>query len=55
MEDSVYITITSIVAIVLLECVNMIVYGTDGTILLTVIAVVAGLAGYTAGDIVRKR
>lgn len=55
MENSIYITITSIVAIMLLECVNMIVYGTDGTILLTVIAVVAGLAGYSVGDMIKKR
>jgi len=49
MEEKTMKTLVAIVCITALEVVNLIYYGVDGTILVGVVAVIAGLGGYAVG------
>lgn len=48
------VTITAIVAITVLEIVALL-KGIDGTLMATVVAAIAGLGGYTLGQVLKQR
>jgi len=49
MKDKTILKIVAILSITVLEIINLIFYKIDGAILSSVIAVIAGLAGYEYG------
>lgn len=48
------VTITAIVAITVLEAIALF-KGIDGTLMATVVAAIAGLGGYTLGQVMKQR
>jgi len=55
MKESTILAITGMVCLTALECVNMAVFGTDGTILTGIASLIAGLAGYHLKATVNQR
>lgn len=55
MEDATAIKIAAILAITILEAIAIVVLKIDGVLLSGVIAVIAGLAGYTVGTYRAKK
>ncbi|MEM4847115.1 MAG: hypothetical protein QW794_05095 [Thermosphaera sp.] len=49
MRDETLVKLVAIVALVILEVVNMFTLGYDGNVLLTIGAIIGGIAGYEIG------
>jgi hypothetical protein len=54
MDESTLVKVVAIVALTVLEIVNMLTMKIDGNVLLTIGAIIGGIAGYEIGR-VRKR
>jgi len=55
MEDTTIIKITAIISLLILEIINMLTMKIDGNILLTIGALIGGLAGYEYRKTYEKR
>jgi hypothetical protein len=49
MDDNTLVKITAILALTVLEIVNLVMFKVDGAILVTIASIIAGLAGYAVG------
>lgn len=55
MKDATVLTIVGVASITVLECFNMYMFKIDGAVLAAVVAVIAGMVGYNAKDLVAVR
>jgi hypothetical protein len=55
MNDDSIVKITAIVSLVLLEIINLLTLKLDGNVLLTIGAIIGGIAGYEIRPVIEKR
>jgi len=55
MEGDVIVKVTAIISLVILEIVNLLTLKIDGNILLSIGAIIGGIAGYEIRPLIEKR